>query len=221
MPVRSSLISLVLLLAVLGVSLSGPLVRLSHAHPIAIAIWRLILSLGIIAIPLVAQGSCRQWRTLDARSYTIAVIGGVLLALHFWSWNTSLRMTTIAASVVLVNVQPLIVAALSVVWLREARHASNAGESRSQPWAPRSSCSPICSTRADCHCGRAVVGDALVAIGALMAAGYYVVGRRARGRDAARVDSSGNSGASNALYTDRRRICTGWNLLAEGKRQQG
>ena len=32
---------LVLTAALLGVSLSGPLVRLSHAHPLAIASWRL------------------------------------------------------------------------------------------------------------------------------------------------------------------------------------
>src|SRR5207302_1645367 len=120
MTVRPSLISLVLLLSVLGVSLSGPLVRLSHAHPIAIAIWRLVFSLAIIAVPLIARRSWRQWRTLDAKSFAIAVGGGMMLALHFWSWNTSVALTTIAASVVLVNVQPLIVAALSVVWLHEA-----------------------------------------------------------------------------------------------------
>src|SRR4051812_8721202 len=118
MTVRPAFISLVLLLSVLGVSLSGPLVRLSHAHPIVIAIWRLIFSLAIIAVPLVVRGSWRQWRALDARSFAIAIGGGVLLAMHFWSWNTSIELTTIASSVVLVNVQPLIVATLSVFWLR-------------------------------------------------------------------------------------------------------
>ena len=94
MPVRPSLVSVVLLLSVLGVSLSGPLVRLSNAHPVAIAIWRLTFSLAIIAVPVLARGSWKQWRTLDARSFTIAVVGGVMLALHFWSWNTSVGLTT-------------------------------------------------------------------------------------------------------------------------------
>jgi drug/metabolite transporter (DMT)-like permease len=181
MPVRPSLVSLVLLVSVLGVSFSGPLVRLSDAHPIAIAIWRLVFSLGIIAIPLVARGSWRQWRTLDARSYAIAICGGVLLAMHFWSWNTSVEMTTIAASVVLVNVQPLIVATLSVVWLREA-------PSRQQ-WIgiAIATAGAIIVVLPDLlHGGglslrgRAAVGDALAAVGAITAAGYYVIGRRLR-----------------------------------------
>src|SRR5205823_198587 len=152
--------------------------RLSHAHPIAIAIWRLIISLAIIAVPLAARGSWKQWRELDARSYGIAILGGVLLALHFWSWNTSVGMTTIAASVVLVNVQPLIVGTLSVVWLREA-------PSRQQ-WLGIAIAivgamvvvlpDLLHAAEASLH-GRAALGDALAAFGAVAAAGYYVIGR--------------------------------------------
>src|SRR5688572_25084261 len=172
MPVRPSLVSVVLLLSVLGVSLSGPLVRLSNAHPIAIAVWRLIFSLAIIAIPLVARASWKQWLTLDARSYLIALLGGVMLALHFWSWNTSVAMTTIAASVVLVNVQPLIVAALSVIWLKEAptRHQwigiGIAMFGALVVVMPDLMESGGLSVR-----GRAAVGDALALVGAVTAAG--------------------------------------------------
>ena len=182
MPVRPSLISLVLLLSVLGVSLSGPLVRLSDAHPIAIAIWRLVFSLGIIAIPLVAHGSWRQWRTLDAGSYAIAICGGVLLAMHFWSWNTSVEMTTIAASVVLVNVQPLIVATLSVVWLREAPSRQQwIGIAIAMAGAIVVVLPDLVQSGGLSLRGRAAVGDALAAVGAITAAGYYVIGRRLRG----------------------------------------
>ena len=57
--------SFVLCLALIGISFAGPLVRLSHAHPLAIAIWRLGFSLIFIAIALVVTGSWRQWRRLD------------------------------------------------------------------------------------------------------------------------------------------------------------
>jgi drug/metabolite transporter (DMT)-like permease len=182
MPVRPALVSLVLLLSVLGVSLSGPLVRLSYAHPIAIAIWRLIFSLGIIALPLIARGSWRQWRTLDARSYAIAVGGGVLLAMHFWSWNTSVEMTTIAASVVLVNVQPLVVATLSVVWLREAPSRQQwIGIATAMAGAIVVVLPDLLQGGGLSLHGRAAAGDALAVIGAITAAGYYVIGRRLRG----------------------------------------
>ena len=42
-----------------------------------------------------------------------------MLALHFWAWNASVSLTTVSASVVLVNMQPAIVALFSAVWLRE------------------------------------------------------------------------------------------------------
>ena len=47
----------VLTLALLGVSLSGPLVRLSQAHPLAIAAWRLAFSLVVVALGLIAFGA--------------------------------------------------------------------------------------------------------------------------------------------------------------------
>jgi len=181
MPVRPSLVSVVLLLSVLGVSLSGPLVRLSSAHPIAIAIWRLIFSLAIIAVPVVARGSWKQWRTLDARSFAIAVIGGVMLALHFWSWNTSVELTTISASVVLVNVQPLIVGSLSALWLREAPTRQQwAGIGVAMFGALIVVLPDLMAERDLPLSGRAALGDALATIGAITAACYYVIGRRLR-----------------------------------------
>lgn len=181
MPVRPSVVSAVLVLSVLGVSLSGPLVRISNAHPIAIAIWRLIFSLAIIAIPFVARRAWTQWRQLDARSYGIAVLGGVMLALHFWAWNTSVEMTTIAASVVLVNVQPLIVAGLSVVWLREAPTRQQwIGIGIAMIGAIIVTLPDLIQVGGLSLRGRAAMGDALAIVGAITAACYYVIGRRLR-----------------------------------------
>jgi len=182
MPVRPSLVSAVLLLSVMGVSLSGPLVRLSDAHPIAIAVWRLIFSLAIIAIPLTATGSWRQWRSLDATSLGLATLGGVMLALHFWSWNTSVEMTTIAASVVLVNVQPLIVAGLSVLWLHEPPSRQQwLGIVIAMAGAAVVVLPDLIADEGLSRPGRAAVGDLLAVLGAVTAAVYYVIGRRLRG----------------------------------------
>ncbi len=172
----------VLLLAVVGVSFSGPLVRLSHAHPLAIAAWRLGFSLLVIGAFLLATGEWRQWRRVSRRELGIALGAGTMLALHFWSWNASVALTSVAASVVLVNTQPVVVALLSVLWLREAPTrrqwigigvamlgalvvaapdlASDAAAGGSRP--------------------RAFLGDALALIGALTAAIYFVAGRRLR-----------------------------------------
>ena len=181
MPVRPSLVSAVLLVSVLGVSLSGPLVRLSDAPAIAIAAWRLAFSLIIVAVPLLAGGTWRQWTQLTRRDLAFAAVGGVLLALHFWSWNTSIDWTTIAASVVLVNVQPLIVATLSAWWLREApTRAQWTGIGIAMLGAVIVVAPDLAASSGGWLTRRAAIGDGLAIIGAVTAAGYYVIGRRLR-----------------------------------------
>ena len=171
--------ALVLVLAVLGISVAAPLVRLSEAHPLAIAIWRLGFSLVIVAAFLAATGSWRQWRKLDRRAVTLAVAAGVLLALHFWSWNTSIGLTTVAASVVLVNLQVPIVAAVGALWLREAPSRLQwAGITLALLGALLVASPDIGGAFRDDR--RALVGDGLALIGAATAAGYYLAGRRLR-----------------------------------------
>ena len=172
--------SLVLGLALVGISFAGPLVRLSHAHPLAIAIWRLGFSLLIIAIALVATGSWRQWTRLDKSATFLAVGAGMLLAVHFWSWNASIGLTTVSASVVLVNMQPAIVALLSVVWLHEPPTRRQwGGIAIAIAGAVVVALPDLVSSPAPLT-GRAVLGDALALVGAITAACYYVAGRRLR-----------------------------------------
>src|ERR1700680_2378498 len=110
----------VLALSLLGISFAGPLVRLSTADPVAIAAWRLGFSLLIVAAFLVTTGEWRDWKRVTSRELALAGVGGVSLALHFWAWNASIHLTTIAASVTLVSLQPAVVATISAMALREA-----------------------------------------------------------------------------------------------------
>lgn len=172
--------SLVLVLALLGISFAGPLVRLSHAHPLAIAIWRLGFSLIIIAIALVVTGSWRQWRRLDRSGTLIAIGAGAMLAVHFWTWNASISFTTVAASVVLVNTQPALVALLSAGWLREPptrRQWMGIGVAMAGAFIVAL---PDMASAANATTGRALFGDALALAGAATAACYFVAGRKLR-----------------------------------------
>lgn len=155
--------------------------RLSAAPPVAIAVWRMAFSLLIVAVPLVA-GSWRKWSALDRGSLSLAALAGVMLALHFWSWNTSITLTTVAASVLLVNVQPLIVAALSAFWLREAPTLRQwTGIAVAVLGAAIVTLPDLVGPAAENVTGnRAIRGDALALIGAATAAAYYVIGRRLR-----------------------------------------
>ena len=154
--------------------------RLSTAHPLTIAIWRLAFSLVIIGVFLIATGGWRQWKRLDRRGLLAAVGAGVMLAVHFWSWNASIRFTTISASVVLVNLQPAIVAVLSVVWLKEPPTRRQwVGLAMAMAGAVVIAL-PDFGQQVRSAAPNPVLGDLLAVIGAITAAIYFVVGRRLR-----------------------------------------
>jgi drug/metabolite transporter (DMT)-like permease len=105
--------------AILGIAVSGPLARLSQADALAIATWRVSIALVVIALMLTATGGWREYRTLARRDLAIALTAGVMLALHFWTWITSLAHTSVAASVVLVNLHPVVIVGGSALFLSE------------------------------------------------------------------------------------------------------
>lgn len=110
----------VLAVSLFGISFAGPLVRLSHADPLAIAAWRLGFSLVIVAIALAFTGEWRDWSRLTTRDAAFAAAAGISLAFHFWAWNASVHLTTIAASVTLVSLQPAFIVGISAFFLRES-----------------------------------------------------------------------------------------------------
>ena len=65
----------VLALSLLGISIAGPLVRLSSADPVVIAVWRLGFSLVIVVGFLVATREWRDWKRITRREVALAVAG--------------------------------------------------------------------------------------------------------------------------------------------------
>jgi drug/metabolite transporter (DMT)-like permease len=170
----------VLALALLGISFAGPLVRLSAADPVAIAVWRLGFSLIIVGALLVVTGEWRDWRRVTASELILAIAAGVALALHFWAWNASIHLTTIAASVTLVNLQPAVVAGISAVALREA-------PTRTQLWGIAIAIVGALVVAAPDLAGgfgpsgnAPLLGNLLATSAAVTAALYYTIGRRLR-----------------------------------------
>jgi len=61
-----------------------------------------------------------DWSRISSRELALAAAGRRFARLTFWAWNASIHLTTIAASVTLVNLQPAVVAVISAVALKEA-----------------------------------------------------------------------------------------------------
>jgi drug/metabolite transporter (DMT)-like permease len=170
----------VLALSLLGIAFAGPLVRLSSADPVAVAAWRLGFSLLIVGAFLVVTGEWRDWGRIASGELLLAAAGGVSLALHFWAWNASIHLTTIAASVTLVSLQPAVVAAISAVALREAPSGRQvlgiavaiAGAFVIAAPDLRGGIAPSGN--------RPLLGNLLAMSAAVTAAIYYTIGRRLR-----------------------------------------
>jgi len=160
---------LILLLAVLATTYAGPIVRFATAPALAIAFWRLALVLPVVFGFALRE---RRYRWQEAG---LMVASGLLLALHFWMWIASLRFTTVASSVLLVNLRPVFVWAIAAGWLGE--HPG-----RMERWGivvAILGAVLIGAVDARGSVG-ALGGDVLALLAALAAAGYSVIGRRVR-----------------------------------------
>lgn len=171
---------LALIIAALGISVAAPLVRLSDAHPIAIAFWRLAFSLLFVVGALFVSGTWRELRALTSKELGIGAAAGVMLAVHFWSWNASVDLTTIAASTTLVSLQPAVVAVLSAIVLRERPVAVQiAGIVIALAGAFIIS-TPALFSHGAASVPNARLGNSLALLGAVTASIYYLAGRRLR-----------------------------------------
>jgi drug/metabolite transporter (DMT)-like permease len=129
---------------------------------------------------LAVTGSWRELRRLGGRDVAIATGAGVMLALHFWSWNASVHMTSVSSSVVLVNMHPPVVALLSAVWLGEKPGRRQWIGIVIAMLGAIVVARGDASTTATIDHRRALLGDMLALVGAVTVAVYFVSGRRLR-----------------------------------------
>lgn len=161
--------------AVLAISFAGPLVRFSSAAALAISAWRLLFAVGLIGLILLFRGSFSGGARIGGKDWALGMAAGLLLAGHFWAWIASVKLTTIASSVVLVSTQPLFVAAFSVLFLRE-----RPGRRQWLGIVVAVGGAAIIGWGDLVLGGTALLGDALALSAAVMGAGYFTIGRSLR-----------------------------------------
>lgn len=98
-----------LVTAVAAVSVGAILVRWSHA-PSSVAAFYRVLFTTLPLIPVAVWWYRDEFRRIGRRDLVFATLSGVALALHFAAWFESLEWTSVAASVTLVQAQPVFVA---------------------------------------------------------------------------------------------------------------
>ncbi|MBQ8852417.1 MAG: EamA family transporter [Oscillibacter sp.] len=109
---------LIVLLGVLGASLSSIFVRLSTAPSLILVLYRVGMATLLLA-PVVLVKDRRELKALSGREWGLCLGSGASLGLHFATYFESLRFTSIAASVVLVDTEVLFVALISILLFRK------------------------------------------------------------------------------------------------------
>lgn len=165
-----------LALGVVVVSFAAPLIRLADAPPLAVAFYRNLFATAVL-LPLALGRHRDELRTLRRGDVVALVAAGLLLAVHFGVWIPSVRLTTVAASTVLVTTQPVWSAILARAFLGERlRRAAAVGIAVALAGAILISGFDFTLS------ARAFVGDMLALAGAAAVAGHRIaaVGPRRR-----------------------------------------
>jgi drug/metabolite transporter (DMT)-like permease len=165
--------TLLIAVAVLGVSTSGPLIAATAAPALAIAFWRNAMAMVAIG-PVALVRFRRELRRLTVREWRVCSFAGVLLAAHFATWVPSVKLTSVASATALVATQPIWAAVLARAFGRRIRAAAWLGIGVGVAGA-------ALVTGADLSISaRAVRGDLLAVAGGVLAAAYVTAGGASR-----------------------------------------
>lgn len=182
LPVSRNWLPLIALgVGVLAVSTAAIFIRLAQeegAPSLVLAAARLVVA-SLALTPLVLKRHRQKLRAVSRSDLRWMLVGGIVLGLHFATWITSLEYISVVNSGVLVTTSPLWVALLAPLILKEKLGrwiilgllvalgggilVGLSGEVGDPP------------NRHD-----PLLGNGLALVGAVMAAIYYVIGRRLR-----------------------------------------
>jgi drug/metabolite transporter (DMT)-like permease len=109
-----------LFVSIIAVSFASIFILSCKAPPLSIAFYRLLFTtLLLVPLILIRKKTREELRMLPRNSLFLMIVIGVILAAHFSLWITSLKMTSVASSVILVTAHPVIVAPVSFYFLKE------------------------------------------------------------------------------------------------------
>jgi len=167
-------------IGIIAISFAAIFIRFCNDVPsIMIATYRLTVSAIILLI--IAKGRGIHLSSYNKRHLIIGMLGGLFLALHFFFWISSLKLTSVASSVVLVVTNPIFVGIFSYLFFKEKQPAElilgiilsfsgsiilAVGDSGLQGLTLQNP--------------SFLLGDILAFLGAIMASGYLMVGSKLR-----------------------------------------
>lgn len=175
---------ILLIIGILGISLSSIFVKYSEAPSAVTALWRLGLTVVLLTpITLGNRELRRELRGLSAKNLLLSALSGIFLAVHFVLWFRSLALTSVASSTTIVCTE--------VIWVALGYCIFMKGR------IPLKAVAAIAVTLigsllialSDSAAGQSLTGDILALLAAMSAAVYMLLGRVVR------------KGVSTSVYT--------------------
>lgn len=164
-----------LLVALAGVSASGPIMAATAAPALAIAFWRNALGAGFTAgLTALRERGRGELARLPRSGWLLAALAGGFLALHFGTWVPSVKFTSVASATGLVATQSIFTGLIAAASGRRLPRAAWYG-------MVLAFVGTLFIAGADLDVSvRALVGDGMAVLGGLFAASYVTVGGYAR-----------------------------------------
>lgn len=164
--------NLALLISIFAVSTASILIRWTDAPPLAIASYRMVISVLLLLPLFLRNNGLYKLKNQGNKNILTLIIVGVILAIHFASWITSLSLTTVASSVIFVHIDPIFVAIISHFFLGDKLNK------RTAAGIVISLSGASIIAMGDAGSGASnLVGDLLALIGGIML-GLYILGGR-------------------------------------------
>jgi len=164
-------------MGIVAIAFASIFIRFAQAENVptlSIAAWRLVFASSML-LPYAWATRRNEIRALSRRELGLSITSGVFLGLHFAAWIASLGYTSVASSVVLVSMGPLFVGLGSWAFLNERPSALSAAG------ILVAAIGSIVISWGDLGQGQdQLLGDLLALAGAVMMAGYLMIGRQVR-----------------------------------------
>lgn len=158
----------------IAVSFASIFIRWADAPPLSIAAYRLTIA-SLILAPLAWFRARDELRSLTRRDVLLAFLSGAFLGFHFAFWISSLDYTSVASSVVFVSTSPLFVGLASHFFTRDRL------TNRMAVGIAVATVGGMIIGYGDIGIGPSELwGDFLALLGAIMVAGYLLIGRSLR-----------------------------------------
>lgn len=167
---------IMIVVGVLGISLSSIFVKYSEASSVVTAAWRLLWTVLLMSPIVWGRGEVRkELCCTDRKSILLSCLSGLFLAIHFVLWFESLRHTSVASSTTIVCTEVIWVSLGYCLFLK-GKLVKKAIVSIAVTLL-----GSICIALADSSAGNAhLYGDILSLLAAVAVAAYVLLGRVVR-----------------------------------------